>query len=235
MGKLESEYSSRKTELESQQQELREQRDELVEEIKSLTELQVSAEDLSQLRQAITQSRGEYEQQRRSLEEELSTLEFEKTKRLTETRRSQELEMAKLQSEHEKEVLRLDREAAEKILAELDLRAVSNARWNELESELTAAHQQLATQTTVDAARIRDELRHEYNITTDQPLDVTDLFYQHRAISKELDDYRDRLEKCEAEMARARKHIESEPQRIATAVEAARTQVQNIVEPAGKR
>jgi len=232
---LEAEYSSRKIELESQQQELVQQRDQLAEEIKTLTDLQVSAEDLHQLREAITQSRSEYEQQRRSLEEELSTLEFEKTKRLTETRRSQELELAKLQSEHEKEVLRLDRDAAEKILAGLDLRAVANARWEEMESELIAAGNKLATQATVDEERIREALRHEYNITTDQPLNVTDLFYQHRAISKELEDYRDRLEKCDAELARARKHIESEPQRIATAVEAARTQVQNIVEPAGKR
>ena len=197
--------------------------------------MQVSAEDLSELREAIQQSRGEFEQQRRSLEEELSTLEFEKTKRLTETRRSQELDLAKLQSEHEKEVLRLDRDAAEKILAGLDLRAVASTRWEELESELTAARDKMSTQATVDEARIREELRHEYNITTEQPLDVTDLFYQHRAISKELEDYRDRLEKCEAEMSRARKHIECEPQRIATAVEAARTQIQNIVEPAGKR
>lgn len=233
--RLEAEYSSRKIELELQEQDLRQQRDQLAEEINALTELQSSAADLSALRDAIQQSRSEYEQQRRSLEEELSTLEFEKTKRLTETRRSQELELAKLQSEHEKEVLRLDRDAAEKILAGLELRAVANARWEEMESELIAARDKLTTQATVDEERIREELRHEYNITTDQSLDVTDLFYQHRAISKELEDYRDRLEKCEAEMARARKHIESEPQRIATAVEAARTQVQNIVEPAGKR
>jgi hypothetical protein len=232
---LEAEYASRKIELESQQQDLSQRRDQLVEEIQTLTELQVSAEDLSEIRHVIIQSRSELEQQRRSLEEELSTLEFEKTKRLTETRRSQELELARIQSEHEKNVLRLDRDAAEKILAGLDLRAVANTRWDEMDSELTIAREKVTTQATVDEARIREELRHEYNITTDQPLDVTDLFYQHRAISKELEDYRGRLEKCEAEMSRARKHIESEPQRIATAVEAARTQVQNIVEPAGKR
>ncbi len=232
---LEAQHQTKRAEWEERLAEMTRQRDELAHEIQQLSEVHESAQDLGKLREAVEQSRLEYEQQQRGLEEELSTLQFEKTKRLTETRRSQELELAKLQTEQEKAVLKLDEETAEKILSSLGKKSVTNQQWDEVHARLKEAEQRASEQHSTDRDRFRNEFLRQYNITTDEPLDVTELYYKHRALAEENERSKARIDKLEADLSRTRQHIEKEPQRIATTVEAARTQVQNIVEPAGKR
>jgi hypothetical protein len=64
---------------------------------------------------------------------------------------------------------------------------------------------------------------------------VTDLYYSEQAARSETERLRGQLEKMDAESRRMRLHIEQEPQRISSAVEAAKTQVQNYIEQGGKR
>jgi hypothetical protein len=84
-------------------------------------------------------------------------------------------------------------------------------------------------------AEARDEFRREFNITRDESLDVTDLFYREQAARSEVEQLRGQADKLDAEVRRMRQHIEQEPQRIAAAVEAAKTSVQNFIEQGGKR
>ena len=81
----------------------------------------------------------------------------------------------------------------------------------------------------------RDEFRREFNITRADTVDVTELFYREQASRSEVERLRMQIDKLDAEIRRMREHIEQEPQRIATAVEAAKTQVQNYIEQGGKR
>ena len=90
-----------------------------------------------------------------------------------------------------------------------------------------------------DVAQIRedarDELRREFNITRRESVDVTELSYREQAAQSEVERLRTQVDKLDAEIRRMRGHIEQEPQRIASAVEAAKTQVQNYIEQGGKR
>lgn len=232
---LEHEYADRRRELEQEHQNLAQQRDELVERISSLTDLEASADDLAQLRDSANQARSELEHQKRLLDEELGNLEFDKTKRLTETQRSQDLELAKLAAAHEQAIVKLDRETADRILNGLGLQGISKNELDSLHRQIAEQKERIEQQAAEDRSQIREAFRREYNITMPEPIDVTDLFYQHRAAVQEIADLRKRIEKLDSEIARAREHIEKEPQRITAAVESARTQVQNIVEPATKR
>ncbi|RIK85874.1 MAG: hypothetical protein DCC67_03525 [Planctomycetota bacterium] len=91
--------------------------------------------------------------------------------------------------------------------------------------------------TTVEQIReaAREELRREFNITRAEPVDVTELFYREQSARGEAERLRAHVEKQDAEIRRMREHIEREPQRIAAAIEAAKTQVQNFIEQGGKR
>ena len=81
----------------------------------------------------------------------------------------------------------------------------------------------------------REEFRRVYNITTSEPIDVTDLFYSHKTLVSEADAQRNQIEKQDQEIKRMREHIEQEPQRIAHAIEAAKVQIQNNIEQASAR
>lgn len=148
---------------------------------------------------------------------------------------SQELELARLKHEHEKQVLRLDRETAEEILKGLHLVAVSKSEQDSQQQEIESLRDQLHRQNEADTEKLREQFRREYNITTDAPIDVTDLYYHHQAARSEIERLSQQIEKLENALTSTRQHIEGEPQRIAVAVEAARTPIQNIVEPASKR
>jgi hypothetical protein len=64
---------------------------------------------------------------------------------------------------------------------------------------------------------------------------VTDLFYREQAARAETELLRKQIDKLDIEIRRMREHIEQEPNRIATSIEAAKTQVQNFIEQTGKR
>lgn len=101
--------------------------------------------------------------------------------------------------------------------------------------ELESLREQLKQQDEVNAEKQREQFRREYNITTAEPIDVSALYYQHLAARGEIERLTLQIQKLEKSMDSARQHIEGEPQRIAAAVEAARTPIHNIVESATKR
>jgi hypothetical protein len=124
---------------------------------------------------------------------------------------------------------------AESILESLDMVAVGKEQWHQVQQELQDARDR----TEDEAARIREdaraEFRREFNITRPDVVDVTELFYHQQAARSEVERLRKEVDKLDAEIRRMREHIEQEPQRIASAVEAAKTQVQNYIEQGSKR
>ena len=64
---------------------------------------------------------------------------------------------------------------------------------------------------------------------------MTDLFYRERALQEENQAHELQIAKLETEIARMRAHIENESTRVAKAIEAARTNIQNNIEPGVKR
>ena len=145
------------------------------------------------------------------------------------------MELAELEATHKKQVIELNRQASDRLLAELNFIAVEKADWERYEQAGPAE----SARSEEEINRIRDDaresFRREYNITTPDPLDVTDLFYSHKTLASESQTLRQQIEKLDTEIKRMREHIEREPQRIATAIEAAKVQIQNNIEQASAR
>lgn len=232
---LEVTSAARQTELTGQLQALEEQRNALHEEISQLAALQSDAQEVGRLCQEIDHRKKEFQSEQAQLEEQVAAAEFEKTKRISAAKRSQELSLAQLDAQHQKEVLQRNRQAADAILESLEMRAVTSADWNQLQHDLQAVRQRGEQEIIQLREQAREELRREYNITRSDPLDVTELYYREQAGRAELERLRTHVDKLDTEIRRMRGHIEQEPQRIAAAVEAAKTQVQNYIEQAGKR
>ena len=169
------------------------------------------------------------------LDEEFETLEHEKSRRIKQLQRAQDLELAQLEAQHQKQLLQENRKAADAILASLGMVAVESARWEELQQQQREAQQLEESRLAAAAQEAREALKKEYHITHAEVIDVTDLFYRHQAAARELETLHRQVEKLEGEIQRMRQHIEKEPQRIATAVEAAKVQVQNTIEQGGQR
>jgi len=132
-------------------------------------------------------------------------------------------------------VLLRNRQAAESILEALQMIAVDKKEWEQTNQRLEAERTRTDDELQQIRADAREEFRREFNITRSESIDVTDLFYREQSARSEADHLRGQLEKADAEIRRMRQHIEQEPQRIAAAVEAAKTSVQNFIEQSGKR
>lgn len=233
--KLETDYRMRMEQLSQEHADLDAQRSGLLEAIHELADVKEAAEEVGQLRETIESQRHSSQQELEQLEERAAALEFERTKKINETKRAQELAIMELESQHNKSVLQLNRQAADKILSQLDMQAVANDQWERMQ-------QQFEQQTSIDdqqrtdlRERAREELRKEYNITMPEVIDVTRLFYREQNLADEVASLRGQVEKLEIEIRRMREHIEKEPQRIAAAVEAAKSNVQNYIEQGPKR
>ena len=167
--------------------------------------------------------------------EQVAAAEFEKTKKISEAKRDQEIELAQLEAQHQKDVLRQNRQAAESILESLEMIAVDKNEWEAVQKERQTGRQRTEQEVEQIREDARDEFRREFNITRPDAVDVTELFYREQAARSEIERLRGQVDKLDAEIGRMRQHIEQEPQRIAKAVEAAKTQVQNYIEQGAKR
>lgn len=233
--RLTTAYEDKKGGLATEIDQLKQQRDALKEEISHLTGVQDHAQEVASLREEIKANLKQAQRERDSIEDEVAQAEHEKTKRVRNAQRQQELELAELAASHKRDVLNQNRDAAEAIIKELGMTALPADELEQLKSQL---HQQSATERQESEhvlAEARTSIRREYNITRDEPIDVTELFYREQASSTQADALRGQIDKLDTEVRRMREHIEQEPQRIATAVEAAKTQVQNYIEQSGKR
>jgi hypothetical protein len=233
--RLTAAFAVKQEELSRQSHELEQKRDALREEISMLTGLRGDALEIGRLREEIDRRKKEMQREHAETEEQVAAAEFERTKRIREAQRKQELELARLESQHQKDVLLRNRQAAESILEALEMIAVDKNEWQRLNQRLENEQKRSDDELQQVRAAAREEFRREFNITRSEPIDVTDLYYREHAARSEAERHRGQLEKLDVEIRRMRQHIEQEPQRIAAAVEAAKTQVQNFIEQSGKR
>jgi hypothetical protein len=233
--RLTSDFTAKQEELSRQLSNLEQTRDALREEIATLTDLRGEALEIGRLREEIDRRKKETRREHEEIEEQVAAAEFETTKRIREAQRKQELELARLDAQHQKDVLRQNRQAAESILESLEMVAVDKSEWERINQQTETDRIRNDDELRQNRAEARDEFRREFNITRDESLDVTDLFYREQAARSEVEQLRGQADKLDAEVRRMRQHIEQEPQRIAAAVEAAKTSVQNFIEQGGKR
>ena len=232
---LDSEFSAKANELRQDCEELEERKTRLSVEIAELSELQESAADISRLREELESRRSIAQRQLQELDEEFESTEFDKKKKLKSLGREQELAVAELEAQHKKQVIQLNRQAADEMLAALNLVGVEKAEWEKYEQAGPAEAARADEEIKEIREQTREEFRREYNITTSDPIDVTDLFYSRKTLASEAEALHAQIEKHDQEIKRMREHIEQEPQRIARAVEAAKVQIQNNIEQAGPR
>ncbi len=232
---LESQYVTRQQELQASCEQLEQEKQRRSDEIVQLSALQDSAVEIEQLRSELEARKAGLDRQIQTLDEEYESAEFERSKRLKDLQRQHELEAAELAANHKKRLLELDREAVDPLLNGLNLVAVDRPTWEQLQQQ--SQQQQIRDEQELQHLRdqAQEALRREYNITSSQPLDVTELFYDHRTLSREVEALRDQLQRQDAEIKRMREHIEQEPVRISRAVEAAKVHVQNTIGQAGSK
>lgn len=232
---LTSAFAAKEEGLSCQLRELEQTRDALRDEISTLTDLRGEALEIGHLREETERRKKETRREHADVEEQVAAAEFEKTKRIRDAERKLDLELAQLEAQHQKDVLQRNRKAAEGILAAIDMIAVEKDEWDQLKQRLAAEQARSDGEVQKIRAEAREEFRREFNITRADPLDVTELFYREQAARTEAERLRTQLDKLDAEIRRMHQHIEREPERIAAAVEAAKTPVQNYIEQSGKR
>ncbi|QDT02908.1 hypothetical protein K227x_12870 [Rubripirellula lacrimiformis] len=232
---MQAEHEARRDELQAELEELTQQRDALIEEIGKLADLNSAAEDVDRLRTEIEESRIAAARQQKQLDDDIEVAAFEKEKELKRIRREQDLELAELDASHRKQMLDANIEALDAMLKNLGLAKVDPAELESLHQQ-AAEHRALAEQEVQSIRRAAvDEFKQQFNVNASEPMDVTDLFYREKALQEDNQANLKQIQKLEAEIARMRTHIESESSRVAQAIEAARTNIQNNIEPGVKR
>lgn len=227
---LESAYTDKADQLKTQQTDMEQERDALRKEISELAELNEMAAEIGSLRENIEARRNASQQELQQLDEEFASAEFERTKKINQIKRQQELDVTELETQHKKNILQANQQAAETILANLDMVSVPKEQWEQVQKLGEERAQQSEQRLAEIGQKAKQEVLKAYNITSSEAIDVTDLFYRDQAVRREAESLRQQVEKLDTEVRRMREHIEHEPQRIATAVEAAKVQIQNTIE-----
>lgn len=235
MEQLQDKYDAQKEQQRNDIERQEQRKAQLMEDIAALTDIHESAEEVGRLRSEIESRKKTNQQKLQQLDEQFESSEYEKTKRIKELQRQQDLELTQLEAAHKKQLLQENRKAADAILASLGMVAIESERWESLQQQEQAAQQLEESRIAAVRQEAQEELKKEYNITNSKVIDVTDLFYRHQAVSREQEALCRQVEKLEDEIQRMRQHIEQEPQRIAASVEAAKVHVQNTIEQSGQR
>ena len=232
---LGDEETRRREQLNQQIEELVERRDQLRSEIEGLADLVTDSREIGELKNDIDRLKREHQRIIAEAQEEVEGADFEHRKKLGESRRSFELELAELKAQHHRAVLEQNREAAHAIVNSLSMVAIDKAEWERTQQAANSTQQRSDDEVNKLLGEARQSYLREFNITVNEPIDVTELFYRERAAVAELTKLNEQVVKMETEIRRMREHIETEPQRIAAAVEASRTPVHNYIEQSGKR
>jgi hypothetical protein len=232
---MQTEHDSRQAMLQAELQQLTERREALVAEIGKLVDLQSAAENVDRLRSEIEEKRVAAARQQKQLEDEIEAAQFEKEKEVKRIHREQELVLAELQATHRKQLLTVNMETLDALLKQLGLAKIDPRELEQLkqQSQANQAKSEQETQSIRQSA-IAD-FKRQFNLNLAEPMDVTDLFYREKALHDDNQAYQQQIQKLEAEIARMRTHIESESSRVAKAIEAARTNIQNNIESGVKR
>lgn len=233
--KLEANYKEKTEILNKQREELEENRNKLRDEITDLASLKETAEEIKLLRDEIESRRAANQHEFVRLEEEFRTVEFEKVQKINAVKRQQEIEVSELETQHKKDVMQANQQAAKDILIKIGMMPVKKKEWEKMKAELDEQKTRSEQETQELRDKARDQFLKDFNITVKDPMDVTDLFYKKESLTSEVDGLRAAAEKFESEIKRMRQHIEQEPSRISAAVEAAKVHVSNNIEQSGKR
>ncbi len=232
---MQAEHDSKREALNRELAELTERRDAFLEHLKKLGDLGNAVDDVERLQAEIEQKRFDALRQQKELADQMEETAFEKDKELKRINREHDLALAELQASHRKMMLDVKIEAADGLLKQLGYTRIDPTELEQLKQR--AADTEIRSDQEI--ARIRqsaiDQFRKQFSINVDEPLDVTELFYHERALAEENRAYEQQIAKLETEIARMRSHIENESNRVAKAIEAARTNIQNNIEPGVKR
>lgn len=232
---LDSDYNEKAKTLTKQREELEEQRNKLREEIASLAQLKDTAEEIKRLREEVESSLAANQRELVRLDEQFKTVEFERTQKINAVKRQQEIEISELETQHRKDVMQSNQQAARDILIKIGMMPVKKSEWEKMKKELDERQKRSEHEADELRTEAREAFLKEFNITTQEPMDVTALFYQKQALNTEAETLRRSVDKLECEIKRMREHIEQEPSRISAAVEAAKVNVSNNIEQGGKR
>jgi hypothetical protein len=232
---MQAEHDARREALQTELQELTEQRDSLVEQIGKLADLSTAADDVDRLRAEIEEKRLDALKQQQELDQQIEASVFEKEKELQRIRREHDVDLAELKAEHRKMMLGEDIEATDALLQQIGFARIAPAELERLREQ--AADNQTQSEQAVQTIREAaiEDFKRQFSISSTEPIDVTDLFYRERALQEENQAHDKQIQKLEAEIARMRTHIENESSRVAQAIEAAKTNIQNTIEPGVKR
>ncbi len=232
---MESEFEARRVSLTTETAELSARRDELKQEISRLSELVDVAHDIDQLRQDLESKRLDAVREQKQMTQDIEAATFEKQQELVRIKREQEVELAELRATHRKSVLEAKTESLDELLSALGFEKIQPEELKQLKTmagEQAAKSEQEVTQIREDAIA---EFRKRFSISSDEPMNVTDLFYTQKRQHEENEALQAQMAKMEGEISRMRNHIEKESERVAKAIEAARTNIQNTIEPGVKR
>ena len=233
---MQNEHEEKSSKMQSEIDDLRRERDELVNEISSLADLQATAAEVANLRAELSNRQEAAEKSLKELDDKIEDSEFEKQKSLTRIKREQELAFAQTTTEHQKMLLVATTETVDKLLQEINAVRIDPAELEELKSQAAVMTERSAAEVQAIQRDAVEEFRRQFNITdSEKPIDVTELFYQQRSLAEENKTLEGQVAKQEAEIDRMRTHIEKESDRVAKAIEAARINIQNNIEPGVKR
>jgi hypothetical protein len=235
MQMMQSEHDEKQKQLAVELEELSSRRDALVAEIARLADLQEDAFEIDQLRQELEERRLASTREQKELDEEIEAARFEKQKELNRLKREQELGLAELHAAHREMMLDVELKSVDKLLNKLGFEKIKPDDLTTLRN--AAGDQSARSESEIESIRSAafDELRKQYNISSADAIDVTALFYSQKALQEENAAQEHRIKKLDSEVARMRSHIEEESARLAKAIEAARTNIQNTIEPGVKR
>lgn len=232
---MESEFEARRESLTTESNELASRRDELKQEISRLGELLDVAKDIDQLRQDLENKRLDASREQKQMSQDIEAATFEKQQELNRIKREQEIELAELRATHRKAILEAKTESLDDLLTALGFEKIQPEDLKQLQdraSEQAVKSEQEISQIREDAIA---EFRHRFSISSEEPMNVTELFYTQKRQQEENEALQAQLAKMEGEISRMRNHIEKESERVAKAIEAARTNIQNTIEPGVKR
>ncbi len=232
---LEAEHAKRTQVLEEERERREEEKASLVETIQELMELSEIAQEVAELGEEVQSRKANQQKEIERLDEAFETAKFEKNKGINQIKRDQEVEIVELEAQHRMQVIQQNMEAATKTLSEAGMEAVADADLKEMQQRLQQQHDQDESALADLRRETEVELKKAYNITTSEVFDVTELYYREKSLAQEVSGTHEQMQKLETEVNRMRQHIEREPDRIARSVEAAKVQIQNNIEQAGKR
>ncbi len=232
---MQTRHDTKQQALQTELEELTQRRDAFLEHFRKLGDLGTAADDVERLQTEIEQKRLEAIRQQKEQSVQIEESGFTKDKELQRIRREHDLALAELQATHRKMMLDVKIEAVDALLKQLGYTRVDSEDLAELKQQV--ADQVIRSQQEIESIRTAaiEAFKKQFSISSSEPIDVTDLFYRERALQEENHSQEQQIAKLETEIARMRSHIENESTRLAKAIEAARTNIQNNIEPGVKR